>query len=262
MLYWLIWLTCVEPSNRNRGSSPLPSIHLYVWRQVIYRLDEVENWYGPWGPIVRKAPRDETHFTGKVHSPTHLHVETILGTARVGECFAPFSQNDALVAPTFYSFRFYDAIVTDPPYNIKAKVVTTSLTTKTSGRHEEEGSVLPAARIVSEWKEGGGAKAEASAKDLVGKVIWSLLALARSSLKPGGRLCFFLPLRGAEARLGRLPIGLLEKMSQGDPAGGPTRLAVVYTTKQRMTSPNMCRWLIVLEKELDRPARDGEMDQT
>ncbi|CAM9997330.1 unnamed protein product [Ectocarpus fasciculatus] len=168
--------------------------------------------------------------------------------------------------------EFYDAIVTDPPYNIKAKVITTSRTTNTSGRHEEADSVLPAARIDStahassdggsEWKAGGGARAEASAKDLVGKVIWSLLALARSSLRPGGRLCFFLPLRGAEARLDRLPAGLLEKMSQGDLAGGPTRLAVVYTTKQRMTSPNMCRWLVVLEKELDGPARDGEMDQT
>lgn len=106
----------------------------------------------------------------------------------------------------------------------------------------------------SQWEAGTGARAVASANDLVGEVIWSLLSLARYSLKPRGHLCFFLPLRGAEAMLDRLPAALLEKLGEPDAQG--KRLAVVYATKQRMTSPNMCRWLVVLEnKTNDRGSR-------
>lgn len=94
----------------------------------------------------------------------------------------------------------------------------------------------------------------AHANGLVGEVIWSLLSLARCSLKPGGRLCFFLPLRGAEAQLDKLPSALVGRLSEGDEADdkaleGGRRLSLVYATKQRMTSPNMSRWLLVLEKE-------------
>lgn len=104
---------------------------------------------------------------------------------------------------------------------------------------------------VSEWRAGDGAKAEACANNLVSEVIWSLLSLARFSLKPGGRLCFFLPLRGADARLVQLPKAVVEKLSKGDHGaeGKKECLSLVYATKQRMTSPNMCRWLLVMEKE-------------
>ncbi|CAM9113092.1 unnamed protein product [Scytosiphon promiscuus] len=159
---------------------------------------------------------------------------------------------------------FFDAIVTDPPYNIKAKVVNVNQRQSTSFTQDEGGSTLTVALTdsrrqkgddsheekLSAWQAGDGAKAEASANSLVGDVISSLISLARYALKPGGRLSFFLPLRGAEARLDRLPIALLDKLSEG---AGDARLAVVYTTKQRMTSDNMCRWLIVLEKETGIP---------
>ena len=97
-----------------------------------------------------------------------------------------------------------------------------------------------------EWEAGGGAKAVAYSNSFVGDVVWSLLSLARYSLKPGGRLSFFLPLRGGEARLAELPAALVDKLGERDAHG--ERLFVVYTSKQRMTSPNMCRWLVVLEK--------------
>lgn len=189
--------------------------------------------------------------------------------------------------------RFYDAIITDPPYNIKVKVIANTDarsrekinptilsrgTEEASTGSESRSSAFPVARPDSmvgiqqmqqkeadegggggcadykgtEWKAGDGARAEACANDLVGEVVWSLLSLARYSLKPGGRLCFFLPLRGAEARLVSLPTALLEGLSAGDnDAGGAgaNRLLAVYATKQRMTSPNMCRWLVVMEKE-------------
>ena len=97
-----------------------------------------------------------------------------------------------------------------------------------------------------QWTAGGGGRAVAYANSLVGDVVWSLLSLARFSLKPGGRLSFFLPLRGAEARLAELPATLVEKLCERDVHG--EQLWVIYTSKQRMTSPNMCRWLVVLEK--------------
>lgn len=212
--------------------------------------------------------------------------------------------------------RFYDAIITDPPYNIKAKVVTTTNTSTTNDDDDDNGrrqanrgtaaksllSLRPAGEVPStaeagpalplaiapqsdsmvenshrmlretdayadsgittdggsEWKAGEGARAVAYANDLVGEVVWSLLSLARYSLKPGGRLCFFLPLRGAEARLKKLPAVLLERLGEGgedDDARYGKRLSLVYATKQRMTSPNMCRWLLVLEKETVAGAR-------
>lgn len=174
--------------------------------------------------------------------------------------------------------RFYDAIITDPPYNIKAKVVTTDDEGRRPASREganpplfsrragEAPSELPLAAVAarpdkmvdvsqqqaprevddcSEWRAGEGARAVAYANDLVGEVVWSLLALARYSLKPGGRLCFFLPLRGAEARLDKLPTALLDRLSEG---GEGKRLSLIYATKQRMTSPNLCRWLLILEK--------------
>lgn len=101
----------------------------------------------------------------------------------------------------------------------------------------------------STWEVGSGAKVMASDNNLVGEIIRSLISFAGHSLKPGGRLCFFLPLRGAEARLEALSPALLKELRDVDGARAGQRLGVVYTVKQRMSSPNMCRWLVVLEKE-------------
>ena len=98
----------------------------------------------------------------------------------------------------------------------------------------------------SEWMSCDGAAAIAHANNVVGEVVWSLVSLARFSLKPGGRLCFFLPLRGAEARLDTIPAAVANKLIETNTGG--ERLIHVYSTKQRMKSQNMCRWLVVLEK--------------
>ncbi|CAM9394937.1 unnamed protein product, partial [Hapterophycus canaliculatus] len=97
---------------------------------------------------------------------------------------------------------FFDAIVTDPPYNIKAKVVTANGTMdevkKSTLTPCEGGSTLTMAlsdswlqkgpknheESLSEWQAGDGARAEAAANSLVGDVIWSLISLARYTLKP------------------------------------------------------------------------------
>lgn len=91
----------------------------------------------------------------------------------------------------------------------------------------------------------------AHANGLVRGVVSSLLSLARFALKPGGRLVFFLPLRGSDAWLNSLPPAVVQKLCEEDQAGG-ARLAIVYATKQRLKTPNICRWLVVLEKEMVR----------
>lgn len=96
----------------------------------------------------------------------------------------------------------------------------------------------------------------AQANGLVGEVVLSLLSMARYALKHGGRLVFFLPLRGADARLHRLSPAVLEKLEEksggADAEGEGVQLSVVYAAKQLFTSPNICRWLVVLEKEAVR----------
>lgn len=187
-----------------------------------------------------------------------------------------------LLSRCWSSSRFYDAIITDPPYNIKEDAVVTNNRVRRikasnatlAGHAEASGSsatpvnsaveggtdqakvrhVPGCVDVVSGWDTGAGARAVANANDLVGEMIWALLSLARYSLKANGRLCFFLPLRGEEARADILPSALVDKLGEVDAHG--KQLSLVYTIKQHMTSPNMCRWLLVLQKQ---PGRTNDM---
>lgn len=218
--------------------------------------------------------------------------------------------SDSLPAPSFY-----DAIITDPPYNVKESVQVTgaqhcnSTTVSTAAestteyprekldhgarkqgdhfirdsafsgdnsnqfseigrtfmQHERtEASSPTPVRPTSEEsnRRASGdcsdvpdaATVVAEANRLVGEVVLSLLSVARYALKPGGRLVFFLPLRDEDARRDELPSAVREKLEersvgQGDEGAGGTQLSIVYAAKQLLTSPNLCRWLIVLEKE-------------
>lgn len=154
--------------------------------------------------------------------------------------------------------------MTDPPYSIKETVVVKAIDggvqNATLAEHAERHIHYPTQQGAkcdqrglgfsgsSAREAGSGTAVIAHANNLVGEVIWPLISLARFSLKPGGRLCFFLPLRGEEARLDVLPTGVLEKMAELDHRG--ERMLHVYSSKQRMKTLNMCRWLVVLEKEL------------
>lgn len=205
---------------------------------------------------------------------------------------------------------FYDAIITDPPYNVKERVQAvynhqgnTAMFVNSAATqvHDSDGEVGvgarkrgdnsirepvapvedPKERLEKESRERGRGSAAtfhrvssgnrsrrsswgcddlpdaatvvAQANGLVGEVVLSLLSMARYALKPGGRLVFFLPLRDADARLDRLPSAVLEKfedesgVASAEGKGG--KLSVVYAAKQHFTSPNICRWLVVLEKE-------------
>lgn len=184
----------------------------------------------------------------------------------------------SLLPRCWSSSRFYDAIITDPPYNIKEDAVVINNRVRRinasnatlAGHAEVSGSsVAPGssavegntdqakvhdvpgcADMMSGWDTGAGARAVANANNLVDKMIWALLSLARYSLRANGRLCFFLPLRGEEARADRLPSTLVDKLSEVDAYG--KQLSLVYKSKQHMTSPNMCRWLLVLQKQPGR----------
>lgn len=210
---------------------------------------------------------------------------------------------------------FYDAIITDPPYNVKEPVQVTGI------QHRNSTTASNAAESAAEYpreKLGHGAPKQddrsirdsalagdtshqcsgigrtymqyqrtevgsptplrpasensnrraswgcsdvpnaatvvAEANRLVGEVVLSLLSVARYALKPGGRLVFFLPLRDEDARVHELPSAVREKLEErsvgeGDEGVGATQLSIVYAAKQLLTSPNLCRWLVVLEKE-------------
>lgn len=98
----------------------------------------------------------------------------------------------------------------------------------------------------STLEEQGSSEVVARANGLVGAAVSALISLARFVLKPGGRLVFFLPLRGKEARVHTLPPTVAAKLCECSSRG--EQLSIVFASKQRFTSPNMCRWLIVMEK--------------
>jgi methylase of polypeptide subunit release factors len=113
----------------------------------------------------------------------------------------------------------YDAIVCDPPYGMKTVVAS-----------EDGARAEPGAASVSPTR----------ARLQVSLVIGALLRLARSALSPGGRLVFFLPVRGAD--LQHTAEALLQLNGLGQAPG----LALVAAQRQSF-SPTFARWIVVLE---------------
>ncbi|CAM9132315.1 unnamed protein product [Choristocarpus tenellus] len=162
---------------------------------------------------------------------------------------------------------YYDAIICDPPYHIKEQVVHSSelalgnqlednpIVRVAGGKDaqllvEAEAvggeTVIPRSLSLgtpSIWAAGEGEVAIEEARGLVEQVVMHLMDLAGEVLKLGGRLTFFFPLRGEQARLDHFPQELGERLFC---QGGSLSLKIAI--KQRQTSPNMCRWLLVLEK--------------
>ncbi|CAM9189473.1 unnamed protein product [Discosporangium mesarthrocarpum] len=143
---------------------------------------------------------------------------------------------------------YYDAIIADPPYNMKERFLTAnSLSNVLMGPAcaQEQESSIPAWPPCSPsplWETGVGDAAIAEAKTIVDQAVKCLWDLAVDVLKPGGRLCFFLPLRGEQARLGHFPKDTAELLCQGG------LFSLRFTARQRLSSHTVCRWLVVLEK--------------
>lgn len=163
--------------------------------------------------------------------------------------------------------RFYDAIITDPPYNVKQPVVASksALADEDAGenapvnaQHLDMNSTVSDVNGgqdreldnpgTSDAAVGCGLEAIARAHELVGGVTRSLVSLAKYVLKPGGRLVLFLPLRGVAAHQPGLPEEGVDTLCGGCAADGEP-LQLIFASKQCLKSPNMCRWLVVLGKK-------------
>jgi SAM-dependent methyltransferase len=114
----------------------------------------------------------------------------------------------------------YDAIVCDPPYGMK--------TALSDSAEQAHGSVVPTSIRPDE------------ARVQVARVTAAILHLALRKLRLGGRLAFFLPVRGADD-LAQDARALLEQCGIGD------GLCLVAARKQAF-SPTFARWLVVVER--------------
>jgi SAM-dependent methyltransferase len=134
---------------------------------------------------------------------------------------------DPAASPALDGTR-YSAIVCDPPYGMKTRV-----SAEASGR---------AASIEPE-----------QARVQVAQITRALLRLAQLALAPGGRLVFFLPLRGSDALEDSAGVlALLQAWAPDEMAG----LELLASRKQSF-SPTFARWLLVLTIRADT-RRDGE----
>jgi len=114
----------------------------------------------------------------------------------------------------------FDAIVCDPPYGMATRV--------SAGGSVRATSVEPG-----------------QARVQVAEVTRALLQLALLALAPGGRLVFFLPLRGSDAHLdGAGVLALLQAWTPDELRSG---LGLLISKKQTF-SPTFARWLLVMER--------------
>lgn len=150
-----------------------------------------------------------TNFVDGLAEPA-FHLADILGLERAGAgALGPDAR--------------FDAILCDPPYGMKVPV--------------RAGS--------SEQQPAGASTATDEARAQVALVLTALLRLARRALLRGGRLVFFLPVRGADSLLDGADSlrSLLERWAPGELAG----LALVAARKQTFSS-TFCRWIVIIER--------------
>lgn len=114
----------------------------------------------------------------------------------------------------------YDAIVCDPPYGMKTALAD-------ADGQARESTVLTSV-------------SPGEARVQVALVTAAILRVARSKLRLGGRVVFFLPVRGADD-LAQDARALLEQSGLGDD------LHLVAARKQAF-SPTFARWLVVVER--------------
>jgi tRNA G10 N-methylase Trm11 len=136
----------------------------------------------------------------------------------------------------------FDAIICDPPYNIGAPVLVDGQDGRPSSYHDDAnfgvGTSISAANAATNNVP------EPAIPDLTAGV----LDIARSTLVVGGRIVFFLPVRGDEAALPLSQIlAMRESLSAKEEKHASGSLKVVHGRLQRF-SPTFSRWLICMER--------------
>jgi hypothetical protein len=132
----------------------------------------------------------------------------------------------------------FDAIICDPPYNIGAPILVDGQDGRPTSYHEGVDHVATANATTNNVPE-------SAIPDLTAGV----LDIARRVLVVGGRVVFFLPVRGDEAALPLSQILAMreECLSNKEEKQASDSLKVVHGRLQRF-SPTFSRWLICMER--------------
>jgi len=133
-----------------------------------------------------------------------------------------------------YEANSCDAIVVDPPYNIGAPVLLAGQDVRPINHHHDE----------DDGKKGVSYLAE-TINNVEYDTIPSILTIARRVLVDGGRLVFFIPVRGEEEMNMTLKQLLVKKgwqISESD-----EQLQILFGRLQRFT-PTFARWLVCMAK--------------
>jgi tRNA G10 N-methylase Trm11 len=132
-----------------------------------------------------------------------------------------------------YQQEAFDAIICDPPYNIGAPVLVDGRDGRPPSYHEDADCGIATNNVP-----------ESAIPDLTAGV----LDIARRVLVVGGRVVFFLPVRGEEANLPLSQIlAMRECLSIKEETHVSGTLKVVHGRLQRF-SPTFSRWLICMER--------------
>jgi methylase of polypeptide subunit release factors len=169
---------------------------------------------------VWESAKDEFKKHKRLNSNTQLTIPNFFH----GDVFDPFSTECLHTANTF------DAIVCDPPYNVGAPVLLAGQDVRPINYHHDD----------EEGKGDFGETIDNSQYDTTP----SILAIARRVLVDGGRLVFFLPVRGEEIHM-TLKQLLMEKGWQM--TGSEEQLQIQFGSLQRFT-PTFARWLVCMTK--------------
>lgn len=151
----------------------------------------------------------------------------------------------------------YDAIVCDPPYNIGAPVLVNGRDSRPSNYHIEDEAVLLDCSSSPETQTQTQSRLDLTA---------AVLGVAAKTLKVGGRLVFFVPVRGEKEAKRSLQEVLRTHgyecederlVSDNDSVPNTatsntatSRLRIVHGRLQRF-SPTFSRWLVTMEKVSD-----------
>ena len=201
---------CTPPRRARRGHS---SESIPIWT------------YGT-PPSGRSATGGGGVVVGK-SSPLPAVVPTFV----VGDVWNP-SSTAALCTP-----NSFDAIICDPPYNIGAPVLVDGQDSRPRNYHDKGHGFRR--------NESGESWGGASSPD----IIPSILSIAANVLVMGGRIVFFLPVRGGDMTKSSEELLSLRGFPQdgGCDKSCPLRL-LRHSSRRQNFSPTFSRWLVCMEK--------------
>ena len=130
-----------------------------------------------------------------------------------------------------------DAIVCDPPYNIGAPILVDGRDMRPRSYHDRGDESRP-----NDCDDG---PTMCSSHD----VIPSILSIAANVLIRGGRIVFFLPVRGGDMRESLEELLSMRGFPQGTDGTEPCRLRLLKDSSRRQNfSPTFSRWRVCMEK--------------